>query len=286
MTAPSDWKAVLERERQKMTIGIAAACDVGTDNPKFILCSDWQVMSELGAADVAFKQWNLAKGWHALYSGAPDAARAMVHPMWKILSAHKETIDESNVKRLIETVLAARKRELCESFTQGRFGISYEHFLQFGKQQLPEERHKSATLAIENLLLGADLIVAGFASKFPLIIETDQRCGVRIREGFTAIGEGAYLAHASLMHRGHDDFVGKDQAIYNVYEAKKWAERNKTVGQGTTMTVFHRDGINEILTAEGRAHLNRQFKAYGPKKVSDKFTLPKNVMDKGTKITV
>jgi hypothetical protein len=54
-----------------MTIGIATTCDFGTDDPKVILCSDWQVTSELGAAQTHFKEYRLAKGWHCLYAGSP-----------------------------------------------------------------------------------------------------------------------------------------------------------------------------------------------------------------------
>src|ERR1700733_9607988 len=209
-----------------MTIGIAATCDYGTNDPKIILCSDWQVTSELGAAQTHYKEFQLGKNWHCLYAGLPPAARIIVQGLRQKMAAHKKDIDETNILPIIQSALNERKYSLCNEFVQGRFAMSYDLFLKIGKTNLPEDRFLSAIHSIENLTLGADFIIVGYISGYPIIVQTDQRCGAAIIESFACIGEGSYLAHASLMHRQHDEMGALNSSLYSTYEAKKWAERN------------------------------------------------------------
>jgi hypothetical protein len=107
---PPEWRETLNRERRKMTVCIAATCDFNTGEPKAILCADWQVMSELGSAQTAFKQLVLSRGWHCLYSGHPHAARTIQYSLFRRIIAHKGNIDETNIKRIIQDTLNQRKR--------------------------------------------------------------------------------------------------------------------------------------------------------------------------------
>jgi 20S proteasome alpha/beta subunit len=260
-----------------MTIGIAATCDFGTDSRKLILCSDWQVTSELGAAQTHFKEYNLGNGWHCLYAGNPSSARILVSGLRNKLVEHKRPIDETNVLPIIQSALNERKFNLCNEFVQGRFAMSYDAFLQTGKSNLPADRFLSSIHAIENILLGAEFLIVGFLSGFPIIIQTDQRCGASIKESFACIGEGSYLAHASLMHREHDEMAALGTTLYSVYEAKKWAERNRTVGDQTAIDIIHGDGTTQLVTRNGKDLLDKKFAEYGPKAVPGNLSLPNEV---------
>jgi 20S proteasome alpha/beta subunit len=190
------------------------------------------------------------------------------------------------VKALIQKVLSERKRELCEEYIQGRFAISYENFLANGKNQLPSPRFEAAVRAIENITLGVEFLITGYASTFPLIIETDQYGKTYIRESFATIGEGGHLAHSSLMHRQYDEMRKHNAAVYMVYEAKKWAERNRTVGNHTAMQVFHRNGTFDYLQREGLDLLEGEFKKYGPKPINVAFDYPAATFNTDNKMTV
>jgi hypothetical protein len=283
---PDNWKDLAERDRARMTVGIAATCDLIGDAPKIIMCADWQVMSHLGSAQTAFKFWTLGRGWHCMYSGAPHSARALIKYFSEKIIRHKGVIDESNIKVLIGNALRERKNELCNEFTQGRFALSYQDFLSKGKASLPDVQFNSACRAIENLVLGADFLIVGYASNYPLILETDQYARIYIRESFATIGEGGHLAHSSLMHRQHDESTPLDLALYSVFEAKKWAERNKTVGDETSLQILYRGNKYRVVTKDGLKFLEKQFKKYGPKKVSKNLSLQENMLVDGVELKI
>jgi 20S proteasome alpha/beta subunit len=262
-----------------MTVGIAATCDYATDDPKVMLCSDWQVTSELGASQTHYKEFELGMGWHCLYAGLPPSARILVHGFRQKIKEHKKEIDETNVLPIIQSALNERKFNLCNEFVQGRFAMSYDLFMKIGRTNLPEDRFLSAVHSIENILLGAEFLIVGFISGYPVIVQTDQRCGASIKESFACIGEGSYLAHASLMHRQHDELAVLGTALYSVYEAKKWAERNRTVGDATSVDLLYRDGSRKMLTVNGLNLLDEKFAEYGPKEVPGDLALPKEIFE-------
>jgi 20S proteasome alpha/beta subunit len=251
--------------RQKMTVCIAATCEINT-GPKIILCTDWQVSSELGFAQTAFKQHHIKPGWFCLYSGDPSASQHLIRLLRRRFVLEAD-ISEINILKLIQTCLFERKRFLCEEFSQSKFAMPYEEFLNSGKDKLPLDRYTSAVRGIEALPLGVDCIICGFIEGFPILVQTDQFCGATIRESFAVVGAGSYLAHASLMHRQHDELGLLDASIYCVYEAKKWAERNRTVGDHTSVTVVSANGNAQLLTAKGKLFLDEKFGELGPKPV-------------------
>jgi hypothetical protein len=185
-------------------------------------------------------------------------------------------LDDTNIVKLIRDALNDRKRALADEFTQGRYGMSYHDFLTHGKSQLPLDIFQRAILAIENLRIGADCIIAGFSDGFPILVETDQQCRAHIRESFTAIGEGAYLAHASLMHRQHDELGLLGTSLYSVFEAKKWAERVRSVGDFTSISVLSSDGKFQRVSGSGKSFLEQQFNVFGPKTVPHDLSLPES----------
>lgn len=279
-----EWERAMEMGRRKMTIGIAATCDFGTHHPKVILCSDWQVTSELGAAQTHFKEWHLGKNWHCLYAGKPPSARALIFGLRNKILQHSSDIDETNIVSIIQSALNERKFSLCNEFVQGRYAMSYDAFLSSGKTNLPADRFLSAVHAIENIVLGAEFLITGFIFGYPIIIQTDQRCGVSIKESFACIGEGSYLAHASLMHRAHDEMGPLGTSIYSVYEAKKWAERNRTVGDMTAMDIYSKDGTRKLVSLKGKNILDKNFGDYGPRAVPTDLTLPEEVFQDSTEM--
>ena len=87
------------------------------------------------------------------------------------------------------------------------------------------------------------------------------------------IGEGRYLAESALMHREQDESTSLNLTLYNVHEAKKYAERVASVGKTTTMVVLWPDRAR-VITSAGRTFLSERFEKYGPQQVPDDLDFP------------
>jgi hypothetical protein len=256
-----------------MTICIAAGAEAHTDEPKLILCADWLVSGHLGKAESALKIKSLPHGWYLLTAGDDDEINIM-EPQFRRAFAVAATIDETNAVPLARGVLLARKREKANEITQGLFGLDYDNFIDIGRDKFPLEIFRDAMLSIREAVFRAEFILAGFAGRFPMMVETQRDGRVCVREDFAAVGAGAYLAHAAMLQRAHSDVKEFHQALYNVFEAKKYAEREISVGQYTSIMISQRDGSVKTITQAGKKWLAEQYAQCGPQKLPTKWEPP------------
>jgi hypothetical protein len=180
-----------------------------------------------------------------------------------------DNIDETNVCQMLRDALNDRKREKIEELVQGRYGLSYEVFLKVGKTNLPEAEFRITMSEISNVRLGACCLIGGFVEGIPTILQSDENCAVSIREHFAAIGEGAHLATAMMLHRGHHEVDPLERALYDVYEAKKLAENVTSVGKGTAITVMYNDDRWNMVSIHNdivAAIFERKYRQYGPQR--------------------
>jgi 20S proteasome alpha/beta subunit len=179
------------------------------------------------------------------------------------------SIDETNITTLLGNALYRRKRAKCEEYVRGRFGISYDDFLQHGKNWLPSNLFADAFSDVAAMKLNMQLVVTGFTGGFPFYCETDDYCGISIREHFAVAGEGRHLAEGVFRRRGHTDVKGKAEALYTVYEAKKFAEGIPSVGTDTTISLIFPDGRIDAVRHSGRQKLDLLYSKYGPQEFTD-----------------
>lgn len=173
-----------------MTVCLAAAClweAHDLDNQAIVLCTDLKMSGPLGSAEIALKQRVLVKGWHALTSGSEAEIEALLSTL---ADSFKEAaiIDDSNISKIVSDALLARKRQKSTEFIIGKFAMSYDDFINLGKDKLPPDIFRDAVSQIANLQL-PEFIIAGFDDNFTLICQTSSSATVSIREGFAVIGE-------------------------------------------------------------------------------------------------
>jgi 20S proteasome alpha/beta subunit len=248
-----------------MTVCIAAGASHEKDKA-LVLCTDWRVSSPLGSAETKLKQILLRDSWWCLTSGKESDIAAVVKLLTRKMDS-TQTIDETNIVGIVRDALNARKKEKTNELIQGRYAISYDDFLSFGKDKLPADIHREAIMAIADLDLGCSLIVAGFDGAWPFIMETNERCRVFVREDFAVIGEGTFLAQSALFQRELMDAIRLPETIYCVYEAKKYAERVNSVGPVTTITIVFSDGSTKDVSDERIEYLARCYARLGPQKM-------------------
>ena len=263
------YRVEVPKHRQKtMTVCIGAICNLG-DDPRIILCSDMKVSGALGSAEIMLKNrvvhMSSRAPWHALTAGTDTDIAALVSLM-RASFRSGGIVDETNVVSIVSNALHAGKRQRVEQLVQSKFALSYDEFLRVGKSQLPDEAFRLLTTEIEMTVLDAELIVAGFESDtFPVLVKAHSKDGALIKEEFACIGEGAYLAQASLMSRSYSETMDFNMALYIVYEAKRFAEGAPTVGRATSIAIVRQDGQVDSITPEGIATLAAYYGRFGRK---------------------
>lgn len=249
-----------------MTVCIAAVCEENTPDAKIILATDTKVSGALGSSETMLKNRFLSPSWRCLTSGSDTDIIATV----ALLKKHfrKAAVDETNVVHVIRTALNERKSEKANELIQGKYAISYTEFLATGRSRLPDDLFRAATTEVELIRINADFIIVGHdSSKSALLVEANGRCEVAIKEDFVAIGEGGYLAQASLLNRSHSYVDAFAETLYAVYEAKRFAEGAPSVGRNTQLNVLHSNGLYEIVQLSGMTFLASQYEQLSRRKI-------------------
>lgn len=281
LTPRGYWRAVPNWERRDMTVCIAAACEGKDQGTKaIVLCSDWRISSALGSAETMLKIRGLAHNWWLMISGIESDANT-ISLSFRRGFAGEAKIDDINAPTIVRKILNARKREKIEEFVMGKYAIGYDDFLAFGKDKLPTDLYREAVLLISEITIGCSCIVAGFDGiGHPFILETDDKCRVLARDDFATIGEGAYLAQAALLQRGHISSRDLAPTVYCVYEAKRYAENVTSVGDVTSLQIIDPSGKNKIGIGKAR-QLSPYFKKFGPQELDESVDEILNFLEEG-----
>jgi hypothetical protein len=268
MTTRGLWRDVPKWERRDMTVCVAAACVEDRQHYRIVIGVDWLVSGALGSADKMIKIRDVGRGWSCLTAGNEGDINNTL-PLIRGSIIQVEEVDETNIVHIVRSALNARKKEKIDEFIQGRYGISYDDFILFGKDKFPADVHREAILTFSEITLGCVFIVVGFQSgRFPILVETGEKCEVHIREDFATIGDGAYLAQSVMLQRKHMDIMELGRTIYTVYEAKKYAEGVSSVGTSTTIRVLYPDGSKkDMYGLGGMDELEARFEKYGPQTI-------------------
>jgi hypothetical protein len=252
-------------ERAPVTICIAAICNTFKNEPRIVLCHDWQTSSQEGIGSKN-KERSLGKGGYCLTSGFDGQITAAYQHLKQAFAEWKEDIDETNLTKIVRNGLQARKLEKCEELLRGRMAISYDKFLQDGRACLPTSIFEALNSEILGMKLGAQFIVAAFSpAGYPMICETDDFAQVTPRDEFCVIGEGKTLARAALLQRRFTTVNDWPEAVYKVFEAKRIAENVASVGTYTSLEILRKDGFRRSLKDNGLKRLEAAFGKYGPK---------------------
>jgi 20S proteasome alpha/beta subunit len=250
-----------------MTICIAAVCQQN-DIPRVILCADWKEQSTLGSRESADKFHKLKPGWIALGAGTSRNIALLVREYQKHFRAAGEITDE-NIAEMMRVPLRNMKKSLNDEYIQGRYAMSYDEFLDIGRDKFPPEVFKRELEHLADMTLDAHLIIVGFTGdegqKAPNICMTDSNGLIHLEEHYTAIGEGDLLAIPSLNSRECNMDTPMTEAIYYVYEAKVAAEKMPSVGEDVDINIINASGHVLTLTEEGWDRLDKMYKKYHPK---------------------
>ncbi len=254
-----------------MTVCIAAECRDNNDL-KLVFCSDTMASGALGSSEMQFKYRTLEVGnWYCLFSGDIEQANGLVESIQKEFEKNTTGVSYNKILEIVRAAVFARKVEKISDHIVGKFGISYDEFLETSHERFPNDVFRKTFMEISSIELGAEVLVAGFGGfKYPTICGVRSNCQVYLAEDYACIGEGRYLAESALMLREYSDVDSLPVALYKVFEAKKYAERVPSVGSYTSLCTL--DSSKEFCTFTGAAKtvLANQYQKYGPQKINEK----------------
>jgi hypothetical protein len=269
-----DWRGLpIKRPypwERDMTVCIAAACN-DSDVDKIILCSDTKLSSALGSVETGHKDLFLPNGWRILTAG-DEPEIIPLYRLYRRRFRDANNITAEKIDESMKTPLRQRKLGLSDEFTFSRYNMSYADFIAMGKVRLPDEEFRNAIRSIAALHLHANVILAGFVDKSPEIYYTDNDGVARAANDF-AIGEGEYLAHASLLRREQNSRSSLHETLYNIYEAKRYSESIGSVGKRTQISILSPGKKRELTSFNVDRQLEECYKEYGPRPLPYKFKL-------------
>ena len=253
-----------------MTVCIAAR--VLGNNPALILCMDLKGSVEWSSSETTHKWIPLRHGFHAQIAGQVSRAKELAHHCEDALPANPVT--QRDIVQALRKGIGTHKRALADEYTQGKLGISYEEFRKKGKTWIPEDIYREMSWEIKNQYATDELIVSGFIGRDPYIFKVSSDHVITC-DDFAVIGSGTALSEASLLQRSQNINQGKDLTIYQVYEAKKLAERADAVGTKTRIVIIWGDGSKQYVNDIGFDLLKARFAQFSPQPINTSVSLPK-----------
>jgi 20S proteasome alpha/beta subunit len=205
------------------TICIAGVCQ-HKNEPRVILCSDKRVESDFSGTDTVSKFRHIGDGWWAAMSGGTGSAQLLSDLYRFTLGEKTAKLTVSQVEAKLLRCAQIRKRQLANELSYSRFGISYNYILKHGKEQFPEDILKQFMLDVQQIGLGCDLIITGMLEGSPRLYYVGHDATVMPIEGSLCVGSGYTLASAALNERRYSKHMDLFEALYYVYEAKRFSE--------------------------------------------------------------
>jgi 20S proteasome alpha/beta subunit len=246
-----------------MTVCIAAAyLEEEQDNKSgIVLCCDWKVEVGSASSETVDKLGSIKDGWPALVSDYISDADAFLDLCTERFKT--ETFTEHNVRNLFEQAVEARLRQKREHHTQVKHSLTFEEFRDKGSSILPVGDYSKTWEELNGFGLGATALIAGCIEDEPYIFKVHPNGTVESYDHFGAIGAGDGDAEAWLHWRGHESDASLLHTVWDVYEAKRFAEMVGSVGSKyTSLYVLKPDGKVYSVSDHGRDHVKSEYERF------------------------
>jgi hypothetical protein len=258
-----------------MTLCTAALCahDVD-DGARASISFDTRVETFAAGADVGFKWEAVAQRWSLLFAGTVHAAKELANLYRAALRTTEKMIDGESVLSVLQTPADKFRAIEAERLTQKRHGMSYDDFLTYGKERLPEDLFRQTSYDVASQDMSVELILIGYYdNRFRLFKLSDGR--VTSCTGFAVIGSGSYIAEPCFYQREHKEYDSVGKAVYTQYEAQTLGSIAPGVGKRFSIAVLEYVPDQErvvpkvLLEHDGMKIMEGYFKKWGPKPVEN-----------------
>jgi hypothetical protein len=236
------------------------------------LCSDRKLSYGDGQAssETGFKFTLAGGGWAALIAGPTSDAEMLA----SFFRNHLESavLREDNYRVELNTALVKYREWVADQYIRKTFFTTLEKLLAAKSENgLGKEKDRILKEAAE-IAFPEQLIISGFIQRVPHLAVVSWE-GITENPHFACIGSGAWLAQAILNHREYTLGIDIDQAMYLIYEAKKFSEKENAVGEATIIFVQEtplssadRSVTLRPVSRYGLLHLEEQYRRFGLQK--------------------
>ncbi len=225
-----------------MTICIGAICRDPVDQaPAIVLCCDtrltYQATEFAAAIDLGFKLGVAGNGVVAMMAG--DLTKAQ-----ELVAAYREDLGSllfhgSHVGTQIEIPVMRYRERLMDRHVRRKYGQLSEHFFDNVYPKLSAERQNGIDNEISAISLDCLLILSVYADGHPYLFTVNPDGTVVECKDFTVIGCAYTVSQSILFNRKYCNEFSLGAALYAVYEAKRFAEIDPSVGPETIIGIHH-----------------------------------------------
>lgn len=216
-----------------MTLCIAAHCQYDGD-PHIVLCCDWLSSDDNGSSETCDKLGAIKQGWPVLIADVVHKADELIGWFESQLSTAVVTRDNAlaTVRRISHDYIA----HLRDERSMLHYGASVPQLIKdkaFSRQEIKE--------ISDGLSSRAQLIIATIIDGRPFIFEIENDGEVIEQSEYSIIGT---TPQASAFMQWRCVTSGDDlaQVLYEVYESKRFAEMDSSIGQSTSLYVLKPSG--------------------------------------------
>jgi hypothetical protein len=236
------------------TLCIAAECTLGQKR-RVVMACDYETENEMVGAEVQKKMMRLSNSHIALIAGTLSRAIEMCVVCQEFFASEKG-LQLDTLDKLRESVTVQKKR-LADELVSGQLGMSYEDFLNSGKQKLPDDLLREIAYEVKHLTLDCSILVVQLSGGVSRLFKIHPSGMVEICCNFAAVGTGMWLAELMLFFREHDEDVHLKLGMYHVYEAMRFGSRAPGVGtMASYMVAAEVNGRVEVK------HTTREYDRY------------------------
>jgi hypothetical protein len=236
---------------ENVTLCIAAECR-HLENLTVVHCCDSRqekggLFEELIGSDDAVKvrPVGTSRNFQALIAGIPTKAADIITDCRKTVEEYDASpagedadLEISRFLESLRNAAARRKRLIINHYLEMGIGLSFQQFLDAGREKFTPDHYNSLWSEIRNLDLGADVIFSGFHGDDAVVVRLDRGGHVHWEGNYSVIGVGGDIALVFLGQRDYDAFaINLMECLFRVVEAKKAAERNRHVGKETLILI-------------------------------------------------
>jgi 20S proteasome alpha/beta subunit len=237
-----------------------------------------RVEDEYIGSETCVKIDSLGGHWVCIMSGSQRNTHRLVGLYRTILNDVNLRVSSNNLVDVMSTAPRQLLTKLSQELIHDELRISQEEFYGYGEKALGNV-YRDLLCRIKELRLGCQLIIAGFLNGKAHLIQIEEDGQAIWNEHYVLIGSGTYEAHSILQQRTYVRTVELLDAIYLVYEAKRWSEKAKGVGdRNTSLQVLSpsREGfeIGWVDPLVGIPFLEEKYKAFNLQPIAMGEPLP------------